>query len=264
MSHSLFDLTGKTALVTGATHGLGMAMAKGLAAAGATIVFNDRDADRVKEALNEYHTAGIQALGYVFDVTDEESVALQIEAIESEVAPIDILVNNAGVIKRVSILDMDVADFRQVIDIDLVGPFIVGRAVAASMVKRGKGGKIINICSMMSELGRNSVSAYAAAKGGLKMLTRNMATEWAKFGIQANGIGPGYFATAQTAPIRVDGHPFNDFIVNRTPAGRWGEPEELQGAVIFLASAASDFVNGHVLYVDGGILATIGKPYNEE
>ncbi len=264
MSHTLFDLTGKTALVTGATHGLGMAMAKGLASAGATIVFNDRDADRVKDALKEYKAAGIHALGYVFDVTDEESVKLQIAAIESEVAPIDILVNNAGIIKRVPILDMDVADFRQVIDIDLVGPFIVGRAVAASMVKRGNGGKIINICSMMSELGRNSVSAYAAAKGGLKMLTRNMATEWAKYGIQANGIGPGYFATAQTAPIRVDGHPFNDFIVNRTPAGRWGEPEELQGAVIFLASAASDFVNGHVLYVDGGILATIGKPYNEE
>ena len=260
----LFDLTGKTALVTGGTHGLGMAIAKGLASAGASIVFNDREGAKIEKALIDYRDAGIDAKGYVFDVTDEKAVQEQLARIEEEVAPIDILVNNAGIIKRVRMLDMDVEEFRQVIDIDLVGPFIVGRAVAASMVKRGKGGKVINMCSMMSELGRNSVSAYAAAKGGLKMLTRNMATEWAKYGIQANGIGPGYFATVQTAPIRVGGHPFNDFIVNRTPAGRWGEPEELQGAAIFLASAASDFVNGHVLYVDGGILATIGKPYGEE
>jgi len=264
MSLKLFDLTGKTALVTGATHGLGMAMAKGLAGAGARIVFNDRDAERTGNAQEVYQLEGIDARGYVFDVTDEDAVKEQIARIEAEVAPIDILVNNAGIIKRVRMLDMAVEEFRQVIDIDLVGPFIVGRGVAAGMVSRGKGGKIINICSMMSELGRNSVSAYAAAKGGLKMLTRNMATEWAKYGIQANGIGPGYFATDQTAPIRVGGHPFNEFIVNRTPAGRWGNPEELQGAVIFLASAASDFVNGHILYVDGGILATIGKPYGEE
>lgn len=264
MSLRLFDLTGKTALVTGGTHGLGMAIAKGLASAGAAIVFNDRDADKADAAIGQYREAGIDARAYLFDVTDEEAVKEQIARIEAEVAPINILVNNAGIIKRVPLLDMDVAAFRQVVDIDLVGPFIVGRTVAASMVKRGKGGKIINMCSMMSELGRNSVAAYAAAKGGLKMLTRNMATEWAKYGIQANGIGPGYFATDQTAPIRVGGHPFNDFIINRTPAGRWGEPDELQGAAIFLASAASDFVNGHVLYVDGGILATIGKPYGEE
>ncbi len=264
MTHKLFDLSGKTALITGGTHGLGMAIAKGLAGAGATIVFNDREGKKIEDALVLYREAGIDAKGYIFDVTNEKDVSEQIDRIEAEVAPIDILVNNAGIIKRVPLLDMDVSEFRQVIDIDLVGPFIVGRRVAAGMVKRKQGGKIINMCSMMSELGRNSVSAYAAAKGGLKMLTRNMATEWAKYGIQANGIGPGYFATDQTAPIRVGGHPFNDFIVNRTPAGRWGEPEELQGAAIFLASAASDFVNGHVLYVDGGILATIGKPYDEE
>lgn len=264
MSLNLFDLTGKTALVTGGTHGLGMAIAKGLAGAGAAIVFNDRDPAKLEGAIARYRDAGVEARGYFFDVTDEKAVSEQIDRIEAEVAPIDILVNNAGIIKRVPMLEMDVSEFRQVIDIDLVGPFIVGRRVAAGMVKRGKGGKIINMCSMMSELGRNSVSAYAAAKGGLKMLTRNMATEWAKYGIQANGIGPGYFATDQTAPIRVGGHPFNDFIINRTPAGRWGAPEELQGAAIFLASAASDFVNGHVLYVDGGILATIGKPYGEE
>jgi gluconate 5-dehydrogenase len=158
---------------------------------------------------------------------------------------------------------MEARDFRQVLDIDLAGPFIMGKAVAKRMIERGSG-KIINMCSMMSELGRNTVSAYASAKGGLKMLTRNMATEWARHNIQINGIGPGYIATSQTEPIRVDGHPFNDFIIGRTPAGRWGDPEDLAGAAIFLASKASDFVNGHVLYVDGGILATIGKPANED
>jgi gluconate 5-dehydrogenase len=264
MSQKLFDLTGKTALVTGGTHGLGMAMAVGLAEAGATIVFNDKAQEKIEEAVKEYAKQGVHARGYTFDVTDEAMVKKQIQIIEKEVAPIDILVNNAGIIKRVPMLEMEASEFREVIDIDLVGPFIVGRAVARSMVTRQAGGKIINICSMMSELGRNTVSAYAAAKGGLKMLTKNMATEWARFNIQANGIGPGYFATSQTAAIRVDGHPFNDFIISRTPAGRWGEPNELKGAAIFLASAASDFVNGHILYVDGGILATIGKPSNEE
>ncbi len=263
MSLQLFDLTGKTALLTGATHGLGMAMAKGLAAAGAKIIINDRMPERIDMALAEYKKAGVDASGYIFDVTDEAAVSQQLDLMEKEVAPIDILINNAGIIKRTPMLEMEVSDFRQVIDIDLVGPFIVAKKFAASVVRREAGGKIINICSMMSELGRNSVSAYAAAKGGLKMLTRSMATEWAKYNIQTNGIGPGYFATAQTEPIRVDGHPFNDFIINRTPQGRWGEPEELQGAAIFLASAGSDFVNGHVLYVDGGILATIGKPYGE-
>ncbi len=264
MSLQLFDLKGKAALLTGATHGLGMAMAKGLAAAGARIVINDRLPERAHAAVEEYRSAGVDAWGYVFDVTDEAAVNEQIDRIEKEVAPLDILVNNAGIIKRIPILDMEARDFREVIDVDLVGPFIVGRKFASSVVKRKAKGKIINICSMMSELGRNSVSAYAAAKGGLKMLTRSMATEWAKYNIQTNGIGPGYFATSQTAPIRVGGHPFKDFIVNRTPQGRWGEPEELQGAAIFLASQASDFVNGHILYVDGGILATIGKPYGEE
>ncbi|HSV87620.1 MAG TPA: gluconate 5-dehydrogenase [Bacteroidales bacterium] len=263
MKPNLFDLTGKTALITGATHGLGMAMAVGMASAGANIIFNDRSPDAVAKASGEYAKLGIKASGYVFDVTDEAAVILNISKMETEVAPVNILVNNAGIIRRVPMLDMEVEEFRQVIDIDLVGPFIVGRAVARRMIERGSGGKIINICSMMSELGRNTVSAYAAAKGGLKMLTRNMAAEWARFNIQANGIGPGYFATSQTAPIRVEGHPFNEFIKNRTPAGRWGQPEELQGAAIFLASAASDFVNGHILYVDGGILATIGKPANE-
>lgn len=263
MSLQLFNLTGKTALITGGTHGLGMAMAKGLASAGATIVVNDISKEKVDNAVKEYKASGYNAFGYLFDVTDEKQVIEYIAKIEKEVAPIDILVNNAGIIKRIPMVDMEVADFRQVIDIDLVAPFIMAKHVVKSMIQRKAGGKIINMCSMMSELGRDTVSAYAAAKGGLKMLTKNMATEWAKFNIQTNGIGPGYFATAQTEPIRVNGHPFNDFIISRTPAGRWGQPEELTGTVIFLASQASDFVNGHVLYVDGGILATIGKPSNE-
>lgn len=262
MSINLFDLTGKVALVTGAVHGLGMAMAKGLGNAGATIVVNNHSADSLEAAVAEYKADGLNAHGYVFDVTDEQAVIAAIEKIEKEVGPIDILVNNAGIIKRTPIVEMEVKDFQAVIDVDLVGPFIVSKNVAKGMIARG-GGKIINICSMMSELGRDTVSAYAAAKGGLKMLTRSMATEWAKFNIQTNGIGPGYFATSQTAPIRVDGHPFNEFIIKRTPAARWGDPEDLQGAAIFLSSKASDFVNGHIVYVDGGILATIGKPANE-
>ena len=263
MSVKLFDLTGKTALITGAVHGLGMAMAKGLGQAGATIVVNNYSEDKLNEAVAEYKAVGLNAYGYVFDVTDEKAVSEAIAKIEKEVGPIDILINNAGIIKRTPIIDMEVADFNAVIQVDLVAPFIVSKAVAKGMIERGAG-KIINICSMMSELGRNSVSAYAAAKGGLKMLTKNMATEWAKFNIQTNGIGPGYFATSQTAPIRVDGHPFNEFIISRTPAARWGDPNDLAGAAIFLSSKASDFVNGHILYVDGGILATIGKPSNED
>jgi len=264
MSLDLFNLKGKIALVTGSTHGLGMAMAMGLGKAGATLIVNGNSSQqKIDEAVREYEREGIKAFGYKFNVSDEIKVIEAIDKIQKEVGSIDILVNNAGIIKRTPLEEMDVADFRQVIDIDLVSPFIVSKHVVKSMITR-KQGKIINICSMMSELGRDSVGAYAAAKGGLKMLTRNMATEWAKYNVQTNGIGPGYFATSQTAPIRVDGHPFNDFIINRTPAAKWGDPDELMGAAIFLASKASDFVNGHILYVDGGILATIGKPSNEQ
>jgi gluconate 5-dehydrogenase len=263
MSLKLFDLKGKTALVTGATHGLGMAIATGLAQAGAKIIINDVFSDKLEAAREAYKEKGIDISIYRLDVTDEAAVNEAIPRMEKEVGPIDILVNNAGIIKRIPILEMKADEFREVLDVDLTGPFIMSKAVAPGMIKRGHG-KIINMCSMMSELGRNTVSAYAAAKGGLKMLTRNMATEWARHNIQINGIGPGYFATSQTAPIRVDGHPFNDFIISRTPAGKWGEPEDLAGAAIFLASDASNFVNGIVLYVDGGILATIGKPSNEE
>jgi len=258
----LFDLTGKRALVTGGTHGLGMAMAKGLGMAGATLIINDLSSEKIENALVEYAKAGLTAHRALFDVTNDTAVKEAVAKIEKEIGSIDILINNAGIIKRIPMVDMEATDFRQVIDVDLVAPFIVSKYVGRHMIKR-KAGKIINICSMMSELGRDTVSAYAAAKGGLKMLTRNMATEWAKHNIQINGIGPGYFATDQTAPIRVNGHPFNDFIISRTPAGRWGDPDDLVGTTIFLASAASDFVNGQVIYVDGGILATIGKPANE-
>ncbi len=263
MSIELFNLTGKIALITGSTHGLGMAMAKGLGKAGATIIVNGNSSQqKIDDAVNHYEREGIKALGYKFNVADETQVIDALNKIQSEVGPIDILVNNAGIIKRTPLEEMEVADFKEVIDIDLVSPFIMSKHVVKTMMAR-KQGKIINICSMMSELGRNTVGAYAAAKGGLKMLTQNMATEWAKHNIQINGIGPGYFATSQTAPIRVDGHPFNEFIINRTPAAKWGDPDDLAGAAIFLASRASDFVNGHILYVDGGILATIGKPSNE-
>lgn len=255
----IFDLSGKVALVTGATHGLGMAMAKALAQQGATLVVSGHTPAKMDAALAEYKKGGISASGYLFDVTDESAVEMAISKIEKEIGSIDILINNAGMIMRVPALEMDIADFRKVIDVDLVSPFILSKRIAKSMKEKG-GGKIINICSMMSELGRDTVTAYAAAKGGLKMLTKNLATEWAKYNIQVNGIGPGYFATDQTAPIRVEGHPMNEFILERTPAGKWGDPDDLAGAVVFLSSKASDFINGQIIYVDGGILATIGRP----
>lgn len=258
-----FSLKGKIALITGAVYGIGFALAESYAQAGATIVFNDRTQEGVNKGLEAYEAIGVKAYGYVCDVTDESGVKAMIEQIEKEVGTIDILVNNAGIIKRIPMLEMSANDFRQVIDVDLNGPFIMSKAVIPGMIKKG-GGKIINICSMMSELGRETVSAYAAAKGGLKMLTKNIASEYGKYNIQCNGIGPGYIATPQTEPLRevqADGtrHPFDSFIIAKTPAERWGTAEDLQGPAVFLASPASDFVNGHVLYVDGGILAYIGK-----
>ena len=258
-----FRLDGKIALVTGASYGIGYAIAKGLAAAGATIVFNDIKQELVDKGLAAYEADGIKAHGYVCDVTDEAAVAELVAKIEKEVGVIDILVNNAGIIKRIPMCEMSAAEFRQVIDVDLNAPFIMSKAVIPAMIKKGHG-KIINICSMMSELGRETVSAYAAAKGGLKMLTRNICSEYGKYNIQCNGIGPGYIATPQTAPLRepqADGskHPFDSFLMAKTPAERWGDPEDIAGPAVFLASDASNFVNGHILYVDGGILAYIGK-----
>lgn len=258
-----FRLDGKVALVTGASYGIGFSIACAMAKAGATIVFNDIKEDLVQKGIEEYRKLGIAVRGYCADVTDEKEVKLLVKKIEEEVGIIDILVNNAGIIKRIPMLEMSAEDFRQVIDVDLNAPFIVAKAVIPGMIRKG-GGKIINICSMMSELGRETVAAYASAKGGLKMLTKNIASEYGQYNIQCNGIGPGYIETPQTAPLRQiqsDGsrHPFDSFILAKTPANRWGKAEDLGGPAIFLASEASDFVNGHILYVDGGILAYIGK-----
>ena len=257
-------LDGKTAIVTGAARGIGKAIALKFASEGANIAFTDLVIDENAEnTAKEIEAMGVKAKGYASNAANFEDTAKVVEAIHADFGRIDILVNNAGIIKRIPAVEMSVADFQQVLNIDLTGPFIMSKAVAPAMIKKGAG-KIINMCSMMSEVGRDTVSAYAAAKGGLKMLTRNLATEWARYNIQVNGIGPGYFATAQTAPIRTEGHPFNEFIIKRTPAMRWGLPEDLGGSAVFLASRASDFVNGHVLYVDGGILASLGKASNEE
>ena len=258
-----FDLTGKVALITGASYGIGFAIATAMANCGATIVFNDLRQDLVDKGLAAYEAEGIKAHGYVCNVCDEDAVNAMVAKIAEEVGPINILVNNAGIIKRIPMIEMKASEFRQVIDVDLNAPFIVSKAVIPGMIEMG-GGKIINICSMMSEFGRETVSAYAAAKGGLKMLTKNIASEYGQYNIQCNGIGPGYIATPQTAPLREiqpDGsrHPFDQFILAKTPAGRWGEASDLGGPAVFLASEASDFVNGLTLYVDGGIAAYIGK-----
>ena len=263
MDMNSFSLKGKTAWIIGASYGIGFAIAEAYAAAGASIVFNDINQELVDKGLKAYAEKGIDAKGYVCDVTNEDAVQALVKQIEQEVGVIDILVNNAGIIRRIPMTEMSAEEFRKVIDVDLHAPFICAKAVIPSMIQNGHG-KIINICSMMSELGRETVSAYAAAKGGLKMLTRNICSEYGEHNIQCNGIGPGYIATPQTAPLREkqpDGsrHPFDQFIIAKTPAARWGTPEDLQGPAVFLASDASNFVNGHILYVDGGILAYIGK-----
>lgn len=259
-----FRLDGKVALVTGASYGIGFALATAFAKAGAKIAFNDRNQDKIDQGLADYAKEGIEARGYIADVTKEDKVARLIEKIKRDYGSTpDILVNNAGIIKRIPMLEMSAADYRQVVDIDLTGPFIVSKAVLPGMIEKGHG-KIINICSMMSELGRETIAGYAAAKGGLKMLTRNICSEFGEHNIQCNGIGPGYIATPQTAPLREkqpDGsmHPFDAFIRAKTPAARWGTPIDLMGTAVFLASDASNFVNGQVIYVDGGILAYLGK-----
>jgi len=259
-----FRLDGKIALVTGAAHGIGQAMASGLAHAGATIVFNDIRQEMVDKGLAAYAAEGINAVGYVCDVTDEAAVNQFVKRIREEVGIIDILVNNAGLIRRTPMLEMSPEDFRQVVDINLNGPFIMSKAVIPGMIEKGHG-KIINICSMMSELGRETIAGYAASKGGLKMLTKNICAEFGGANIQCNGIGPGYIATPQTAPLRepqADGspNPMNTLIMSKTPANRWGTPDDLKGAAVFLASEASNFVNGHILYVDGGMLSYFGRP----
>ena len=258
-----FSLEGKVALVTGASYGIGFAIAEGMAKAGATIVFNDIRQELVDKGLAAYREAGVEAHGYVCDVTDEDAVQAMVKQIAQEVGVVDILVNNAGIIKRIPMCEMTAAQFRQVVDVDLNAPFIVSKAVIPGMIEKGHG-KIINICSMMSELGRETVSAYAAAKGGLKMLTKNIASEYGEYNIQCNGIGPGYIETPQTAPLRerqADGsrHPFDQFIIAKTPAARWGTTEDLVGPAVSSSQRRFQLCQRHVLYVDGGILAYIGK-----
>ena len=263
MNLSAFDLTGKVVLVTGGAHGIGFAIACGMAGCGATVTFNCSSEGSRQRGLAAYAEAGIQAHGYVADVTDEPAVQAMIAQIKEEVGSVDILVNNAGIIKRIPMIETSAEDFRRVVDVDLTAAFICSKAVLPDMIEK-RAGKIINICSMTSEQGRETVSAYAAAKGGLKMLTRNIASEYGQYNIQCNGMGPGYIATSQTAPLRErqpDGsrHPFDSFILAKTPAGRWGEAEDMVGPCVFLASSASDFVNGHILYADGGIQAYLGR-----
>ena len=263
ITNESFRLDNKVALVTGGAHSIGFALGVGLAKAGATVCFNCSNEASRQRGVKAYAEAGVDVHGYVADVTDEKAVQDLVARIKEEVGVIDILVNNAGIIKRIPMTETSVEDFTKVIDVDLIAPFICAKAVLPGMIEKGHG-KIINICSMMSELGRETVSAYAAAKGGLKMLTRNICSEYGGANIQCNGIGPGYIATSQNAVLREtqpDGsrHPFDQFIVSKTPAGRWGTADDLVGPAVFLASDASNFVNGHVLYVDGGILAYIGK-----
>jgi gluconate 5-dehydrogenase len=262
MSLDLFSLEGKLALITGGTQGIGLAIAGGLAAAGARIILNGHTPERLSAAVNKAEEKGYAVSGYLFDISDKASVDKNLEKIRKEEGHIDILVNNAAIHHRVNLADIDLIDFRRVLDVDLTAQFYVSQQVALEMIKRRQG-KIINLCSMMSEVGRDTTGAYAAAKGGLKMLTKSMATEWARFNIQVNGIGPGYIKTDATGPISEPGSPIYDFIISRTPAGRWGRPEDIAGAAVFLASKASDFVNGHILYVDGGMLATLGRPSGE-
>ncbi|MDD6362946.1 MAG: gluconate 5-dehydrogenase [Lachnospiraceae bacterium] len=258
-----FRLDGKVAWITGASYGLGLAYAEAFAEVGAKIVFNDINQELVDRGLAAYKEKGIDAYGAVCDVTNEEQVNAFVKDVEEKVGTIDILVNNAGIIKRIPMIEMTKAQWDQVINVDLTGPFICSKAVLPRMIEK-RSGKIINACSMMSELGRETVSAYAAAKGGLKMLTKNICSEYGQYNIQCNAIGPGYIATPQTAPLREkqpDGsmHPFDRFIRSKTPAQRWGQTEDLQGLAVFLASPASDFINGQVVYIDGGILAYIGQ-----
>lgn len=255
MGTELFELTGKTAFVTGSGQGLGFEIATGLGQAGATVVLNDIVEGRLAGAVESLKCEGIAAHGYVMDVTDSEEVRSTVDLIEREVGPIDILVNNAGIQIRNPFEEFKEDDWDRLISANLTSVFLVTKHVVKGMIER-RSGKIINICSMQSELGRPTIAPYAASKGGVKMLTKSMATEWGKHNIQANGIGPGYFITEMTRPL-VEDEKFNSWLCSRTPADRWGDPKELRGPAVFLASEASDYVNGHILYVDGGMLACV-------
>ena len=255
MFDNLFSLSGKTALITGSSRGLGYIMAKGLGSVGAKIVLNGRNEERLEKAVNQLRKEGFNVDGYSFDITKKQEIDEKISLIEKEIGSIDILVNNAGIQKRALLIEMKESSWREVIETNLTGAFLVSQQVAKGMIKR-KSGKIINICSLQSELGRETIAPYAAAKGGLKMLTKAMTVEWAKYNIGINGIGPGYFITEMTKPLAKN-KKFDQWLKNRTPAHRWGNPEELIGTIVFLSSKASDFINGQIIYVDGGILSSI-------
>jgi gluconate 5-dehydrogenase len=250
-----FSLNGKTALITGSYRGLGATIARGLAEAGARVVLNGRSADGVEAAAKALRDAGHEAMGVPFDVTDEASVKSGIHQIWKEWGSVDILVNNAGIQRRHKLEEMPVEEFRLVIETNLTAAFIAAKAVAPAMIA-AKSGKIINMCSLMTDLARPTTGNYAAAKGGLRMLTRAMTAEWAQYNIQANGIAPGYFETDMTRKLKEDPE-FNSWICGRTPSGRWGNPEELQGLAVFLASEASTYINGQVIFVDGGMSAVV-------
>lgn len=255
MTSKLFDLTGRTALVTGSSRGLGRAIAEGLCDAGARVVLNGRNEKAVAIVAEEMRNAGYQVLKAVFDVTSESAVRNAFERLDDEGLEVDILVNNAGIQHRQPLVELSLADWQRVIDTNLTSAFLVGREAARRMIPRGRG-KIINIGSLTSEVARATVIPYTAAKGGVKLLTKGMAAEWAKFGIQANAIGPGYMLTDMNEAL-VNDPQFDAWVKSRTPAGRWGEPQELVGTAVFLASSASDYVNGQIIYVDGGMLSVL-------
>jgi gluconate 5-dehydrogenase len=251
MTQDLFNLINKTALVTGSGRGIGLTLARGLGLAGSRIILNDIEKDRLDKSVETLSNEGIQTYGSVFDVRSEESIQEQARQIETEIGSVDILVNNAGIQIRGPLEEFSHKDWQSILDINLTGAFLTAKTFVKGMIKR-KAGKIINICSIQSELARPTIAPYTASKGGLKLLTRGMATDWAKYNIQINGIAPGYFKTEMTEALYKDKQ-FDQWLCNRVPANRWGDPSELVGAAIFLASKASDYVNGHVIFVDGGL-----------
>jgi len=255
MSLELFNLSGKKVLITGSGRGIGFELAKGLGLAGAEIIISDIDANRIEAAVAELQGMAIQAHGVIMNVADETQIQKTVADIQQNIGSIDILFNNAGINLRAPIEEFSLENWKTVIDINLTGVFLVSKHVVKDMIKR-RAGKIVNTCSLMSELGRNTTAAYTASKGGVKMLTKAMTVEWAKHNIQINGIGPGYFASEMTKPL-VEDEDFNKWICGRTPANRWGQLSELVGAAIFLASDASSFINGQIIYVDGGFLSTM-------
>lgn len=250
-----FHLTGRRALITGSGKGIGLELARGLAAAGATVVINDRNSDKAERIAGQLREEGLQAETAVFDVTDRAQLFDVINGFEAQTGAIDILVNNAGIQRRAPLEDYDANDWHDLMRVNLDGVFHVSQAVARHMIARGRG-KIINICSVQSELGRPTIAPYAASKGAVKMLTKGMCAEWARHGIQANGLAPGYFATEMNQAL-VDNQEFSQWLCKRTPAGRWGRVEELCGTAVFLASGASDFINGQTIFVDGGLTSVV-------